>query len=257
MTMKKIKNQGFSLIQTIIVLGVISVLWSVTIELLNQLQKSQTELLTKSTILTLRNSILTNISNKFAWDKSVSLQPSLKCANNSTQYCNGTAFTKEIVVYDSQGNIIVNSISPTEGFTSSGARCNKFDKTSGSDECPIRAIVKWRADCSDALCSSQKDIISIEFEYKPVSLSKVFPFNPANYNQIEIPKSNMAGSESPVLICANASKIFIGYGKTYNSYTSDAQGCVPYDAFSGPRGDQGVSGPQGFQGPQGPAAACP
>ena len=73
-------------------------------------------------------------------------------------------------------------------------------------------------------------------------------------------ETSLSGNETPLLACAKIGKIFIGEGQSFNSHTADTQGCVPYQAFQGPRGDQGLAGPtgpQGNPGPQGDPGVCP
>lgn len=254
MLKKKNNNKGFSLIQTLVVIGIISVLWTVVIELLNQVQKSQYEILMKSTVLSVKNSLLANLSSSSAWQKTVSLQPSLKCTNNVSPYCDGAPASKDIVVYDSAGSVIFDSTSPSNGFTVNGVKCSTFDPVNGNDSCPIGVKVRWRALCDNSLCQSQQDLLSLQFEYKPQNSFRNVAFNSYNYNQIETPRNSMAGNETPLLSCAKLGKIFIGEGQSFNSFIADTQGCVPYQAFQGPRGEQGLvgaAGPQGVTGPQG------
>lgn len=253
-------NKGFSLVQTLVVIGIITVLWTVVIELLNQVQKSQYEILMKSTVLSVKNSILANVSSGGAWAQTVTAQPSLKCANNTDPYCNGAPASKDIIVYDSSGSVVFDSTNPNNGFTVNGMKCNSFDSVAGSDSCPIGVKVRWRALCSNALCQSQQDLVSVQFDYHPSSTARNVAFNAFNYNQVENPRNSLAGNETPLLSCAKIGKVFIGEGQTFNSVTADPQGCVPYNTFVGPRGLQGpvgAAGPQGPQGDPGAAAVCP
>lgn len=256
-------NKGFSLVQTLVVVGLISVLWTVVIELLNQVQKSQYEILMKSTVLSIRNSLLANVSSGAAWQKTVSLQPSLKCLNNTMAFCNGTPASKDIVVYDAAGSVIFDSTNPSNGFTVNGIKCSTYDAINGNDACPIGVKVRWRALCNNSTCQSQQDLVSLQFEFKPQNNVRNVAFNSYNYNQIETPRNSLSGNETPLLACAKIGKIFIGEGQSFNSISADTQGCVPYHAFQGPRGDQGLigaTGPQGIPGPPGdpgPPATCP
>lgn len=253
-------NKGFSLVQTLVVIGVISVLWTVVIELLNQVQRSQYEILMKSTVLTVRNSLLANVASSASWQKTVFLQPSLKCVSNATMYCDGTPSSKDIIIYDAAGSVIFDSTNPTNGFTVHGVKCNTYDAVNGNDACPIGVKVRWRALCNNTLCQSQQDLISLQFDFRPQSNMRNVAFNSYNYNQIETPRNSLSGNETPLLACAKIGKIYIGEGQTFNSVTADTQGCVPYYAFQGPRGDQGVVGaigPMGPQGNPGPPGTCP
>lgn len=260
MLRKNTNSKGFSLIQTLVIIGVISVLWTVVIELLNQVQKSQYEVLMKSTVLSVRNSLLANISSSGAWQKTVSLQPSLKCANNTDPYCNGAPASKDIIIYDAAGGVIFDSTNASNGFTVNGVKCSTYDGVNGNDSCPIGVKVQWRALCNNSFCESQQDLVSLQFDYRPKTTFRNVAFNSYNYNQIETPRNSLSGNETPLLACAKIGKIFIGEGQSFNSHVADTQGCVPYQAFQGPRGDQGLAGPTGPVGPQGdpgPPGTCP
>ncbi len=260
MLRKNINIKGFSLVQTLVIIGVISILWTVVTELLNQVQKSQYEVLMKSTVLSVRNSLLANISSSSAWQKTVSLQPSLKCTNNTDPYCDGAPASKDIIVYDAAGSVVFDSTVASNGFTVNGVKCSTYDAVNGNDSCPIGVKVQWRALCSNGLCQGQQDLVSLQFDFKPKNTFRNVAFNSYNYNQIETPRNSISGNETPLLACAKIGKIFIGEGQSFNSHTADTQGCVPYQAFQGPRGDQGLSGPtgpQGNPGPQGDPGVCP
>lgn len=253
-------NKGFSLVQTLVVIGIITVLWTVVIELLNQVQKSQYEIMMKSTVLSIKNSILANVSSGGAWAQTVAAQPSLKCTNNTDPYCDGAPSSKDIIIYDSSGSIVFDSTNPINGFTVNGMKCSSFDSVNGNDACPIGVKVRWRALCNNGLCQSQQDLVSVQFEFRPSSSARNVAFNSFNYNQVENPRNSLAGNETPLLSCAKIGKVFIGEGQTFNSVAADTQGCVPYNTFVGPRGLQGpvgAGGPQGPQGDPGAAAVCP
>jgi hypothetical protein len=263
--------KGFSLLQVIIVMGLTGVIWMAVAGILSQLQANQYEMMSKATILSLKWTLLNNISNNASWEKTRQSQLGiLKCNSNTQNFCNGNTSSNSVIkLLDATGGIIFDSTNPANGFTINGLKCSTFDQNTGNDQCPIGIKLKWRALCSNAICESQQDLLSIEFSFKPKSSSKNIPFNPLNYNVIEQSRTAMASNETPLLACAKIGKIFIGEGQSFGGQTADVQGCVPYSTFVGPRGiaggigpkgdvgAQGPSGPQGPQGPPGVDAVCP
>lgn len=249
-------ERGSTLIQVLVATGMMAVIASNTATILKNQSDMQTEIRLKSEILEIRQVLLSGISNDSSWTSTVSQNLFMKCLTPSQAYCqaNGTQ-TKNFKLYDAGGKLIYDSVTPTSGFTLSGATCNTYS-ANGNDQCPIRADINWKAVCTTAPCGSVQDIISIGFTYSPSSHSKKMPLNVGNYNVNQVLRTKLAVNDSPLMNCARQGMIYIGIGKTFNSYTSDIQGCVAYQAFVGPQGPQGPMGPEGPAGPVGAAGTC-
>ncbi len=260
---------GFSLLQVILVIGISGFVWVGLANVLDLVHNNQRHIMAKSTVVSVRQSLINAVSNEASWQHMVATQSFLECTSDADPYCNGDSTSvREIIIFDNQGNEIFDSTLDVNGFTVNGTLCNTFNQVDGNDACPIGVKVLWRALCSNELCDSQQDFISIEFRYLAQNPRRTIPFNAVNYNVVEQPRNSLGGHETPLLACAGQGKVFIGEGQSFNGTDADAQGCVPYETLVGPRGFQGgpgrvgpqgprgPQGPTGPQGPQGPSASC-
>lgn len=243
--------------------GVMAVAMGAVLAAVVQHQNTMAENTFKSNALEIRQAFMAAVASDSAWLVTQNRNSGMKCTSISQQYCApGSTARKEFDLYDADGTLIFNSSSPTAGFRYDGTKCDTYS-VNGNDNCPLRASLQWRAVCANAPCTSYESFISIHFQFSPKSKSKKFPFNSANYNVVEQSRRKFGGNDSPIMICARKGMLYIGEGNAFNGQSSDAEGCISYQAFRGPQGPQGpqgiagVIGPMGYTGPSGADAVCP
>lgn len=228
---------------------------AITTTVLKQ-QSVQEEILFKNNVIDIRNSLMSAITSDSAWMMTKANNAQMRCKSQSQQFCQTANLQRSTIsLYDGSGNLIYDPRVASSGYRMDGTPCNSFS-ASGNDLCPLRVSVQWRAVCSNSSCTTQEDFVGLQFDFKPSSNSKKFPFNPANYNVVEQNRAGFGGNDSPVMICARKGMVFIGEQNTFNGMYADGEGCVGYAAFRGavgPQGATGATGPPGDPGPPGPA----
>lgn len=256
-----LKNRkGSALINVLLAAGFMTVSATAVMKILLQYNRSQSEALFKSQVHEIRQSLTSAIASDSAWTVTRSRNTGMICATKTQLYCQpGGSQRKDFALYDAEGVLIFDSTNPAAGFRFDGTPCTTFSR-SGNDLCPLRVNLKWRSACMVTGCEGAEDFVTVLFEFFPASNDKKYPFNPANFNQVEVGRRSLQVSESPILACSRIGKVFIGYEQSYNGLSADAGGCVGYQAFRGPAGAQGPRGRDGSMGPTGPAgrdAVCP
>ncbi len=246
--LRPLANQGgFSLVQVLVMLGIMGIVAAGMTKLQMQQYKTQNEIAFKANVIAIRQSLISALASDSAWQMTRTRNPSLQCSSPGQAYCgSGSISRTDVDLYDAAGNIILRSSSPTAGFRHDGTPCDAYS-ASGNANCPLKVSAKWRGVCQSAPCSDIQDFISVTFEYTSAGGNN-YAFNPANYNIVELNRIKFSSQESPLMTCARAGKIFVGEGKTLNTYSADPQGCLEYSAFVGPQGEPGSPGAQGAPG---------
>lgn len=264
------KNEkGTSLVQILVVVGVMSILNLGVVSVMQTQSSSNHEMNMKTSVLAIRQNLVALIGNQNSWNQTYAANLDMRCYSTTQQYCNPNSSTDNLILrlMDANGGTVL-SPDPTAGFTALGEPCNQYSP-SGNDTCPIRVEVSWHAQCTASTCSPSvvasgrveaEELVSIKFSYSPKSRQKKYAFNPLNYNLVQQSRMRLQSNASPAIVCGDQGKIFIGINKMFNGHTTDPQGCIVYNAFVGPQGPQGPMGPMGPTGPMGPAgsdATCP
>ncbi|WP_374028934.1 type II secretion system protein [Bdellovibrio bacteriovorus] len=253
-------DRGFSLVQALVVLGVMSLINLGTITVMQRNNRTNHEINMKANVLAMRQNIVALIGNQNSWAQTYAVNFSMMCRSPGQTYCNpNSTQVTPIKLMDSGGNVVVDTV-PTAGFTLQGEPCNQYSPT-GNDACPLRVEVFWRAGCTPATCSNAvvasgrilaEEFVSLRFTYSPSSSERKFSFNSLNYNLVEQSRMRLQNNASPSVICGDQGKIYVGTGRTLRGYSSDSLGCIDYAAFFGDKGDTGAMGPTGPMGPMGP-----
>lgn len=257
---ESMNNQGFSLVQALVVLGVMSLINLGTITVMQRNNRTNHEINMKTNVLAMRQNIVALIGNQNSWTQTYAVNTNMMCSSPSQLYCNpASTAAAPIKLMDPGGNVVVNTL-PTSGFTLQGEPCNQYTPA-GNDACPLRVEVFWRAACTSATCSNTvvasgriqaEEFVSVRFTYSPSSQDNKYSFNPLNYNLIEQSRIRLQNNSSPAVICGEQGKIYVGTGRVFRGYSSDSLGCIDYAAFFGDKGDPGAAGPMGPMGPMGP-----
>lgn len=258
--MKLLTNsKGFGIVNVLMAAGLVSMTALSVASVLSKQSKDQSEFMLKTQVTEIRRSLLSAIASDSAWQETLTRNAVMRCLSPHQKYCGpNQTETADIILYDASGQVFYDGTKPTGGFRIDGLPCDTYS-TSGNDNCPVKAFLKWRAACTSGDCTQIENFVSLSFVYSPSSKEKKFPFNARNYGVEEVSRIKISASESPVLECARKSSFFIGEGQSFNGYVADTTGCVPYVAFQGAKGATGVAGmagPQGVPGSKGADAHC-
>ncbi len=180
--MKLLNRNGFSLIEMLVVLGVISIVATIFLQYLAAAQKEKRRL-EVATMLENKRSIIGHEITK-----SKAPKESIKIAANYVKDCDpgtpaptspltagacGTQFGGTANFVNESGALVVETLTANVGFDYSGQRCTTFDATAGSDACPFQAQMRWLASCvptgTTGACQNPEIFYDVTFLYKPVS----------------------------------------------------------------------------------------
>ncbi len=227
-------SKGFGIIEVLVSVAISLILMQAMSSIMINSFREQQKLNSKLQFTTVKESVLGYLSNQSSWEKTVSNNTSVTQCLLAHDCTSGAAGV--IDLYDITGAKIIHSNDPKSGFTAEGVQCNSFDENSYND-CVYHIEISWTAQCpSTAPCDLPEELVTstVKFNRKFSSL------NPKNYSFEKIARRSLS-SETPVVRCANAGKIFIGNSTpTFNGEIVDGAGCVNRQAFMGP---QGVPGP--------------
>lgn len=146
---------GFSLIELMVSVSVLSLVITGLIHIVNNHQIDQQKVKLQQQILSLQNNFEKIIRDNSAWRNTVqdSANPGLDCLRLHNP-CTGFIYTNysptldRIVLKDGANNIFYDGRSTNnKGYSLQGSECSGFsyDTTSGNDDCPVGFIVSWRA----------------------------------------------------------------------------------------------------------------
>lgn len=250
-----LNKKGMTLTQVMIMMGIISAFSVAIMSLMENQRKIQHEMNLKTSLTTIRQNMMGTIGNFQAWAQTKSRNAGMTCTSQNQNFCRASQTQRMMfALYDSSGAIVYDARVPTNGFTSSGQRCNTYS-AAGNDACPVRVDIEWRSACLTSNCVGSEDFVTMTFRYSP--RSSRLPLNTGMFDLSEQTRTMLGGSDSPFQACAKDQMIFIGVGKSFNGFAANPQGCVAYTAFRGPQGVQGATGSQGPQGASGANAYCP
>ncbi|MBK7962854.1 MAG: type II secretion system protein [Bdellovibrionales bacterium] len=195
---------GFSLVEVMVVLGIISIAFVFIMGLIEMVNSERQRTIVITTLESLRNRtaqyMIRNDSRK----------KTLESGANFVQLCAPAVlpctveYEGSFKLVDALGNTVVDSNIATTGFNINGEACNTFDAINGNDACPIRLELRWKGPCkpTDAnvipatACPSPILFLSGDFVFKPKS-NKFGTFNMKRFHFSELD----FGAESPDVTC--------------------------------------------------------
>lgn len=219
MRIKILSKRGMGLIPVIISAGILGVIALGALTTFDILSKQQRQMNLSFQASIVRNSLVTVLNNSKAWKNTIG-SPANNLASGTMLDCleNGNPCTtnqstdlpaggipigysqspgggspgvliKQIL--DPSGVVVLDSSSPTNGYTAQGTPCTTFDDNNGNDACPLKYEVRWWAKCNcknpgcapviaTDSCVGAQPLLQITAKYKPSSTSHQ-TFNPANY----------------------------------------------------------------------------
>lgn len=265
---KHFNNQnGFSLIQVLVLAGVIVLISLVLVTYFKGLQQSQRMLTLKTSREILKLATFANLSNYESWQKTISQNAGTQgvgmtsCLGTAAVSCLNNVSTL-IDVYNAAGGVVIDSKTASAGFRLSGEPCNSFvpyvapsTTTSGwvppggDDDCPFHMDVQWNpsccvgppSTCGTANCTKPNNYVRTIYYYNPANEKSLPPFN-AGASQLGWTNRLELSSDAPYVECGMESWVYIGKPlftlvmPNGGSWTSDIRGCVSAAAFRGPPG---------------------
>ena len=228
------KNNGLSMVEVLILVGLISVISAGVITVAQQFIRMQSQNNQKMMAVELRDELKKTISDQAAWNKTISdlsLNPDgsvhFDCIRNSTD-CSSVASAVPIydfipktatdTVYKNTYNPIAN---PNQGFSTDGTVCNTFAPSTvvATTNCAFRFTFKWAPDCTGfalGTCIDPRVIVSISFSHNPVPGIIIIPSGTTDPNSIS--KVFMRGLEFDNLTLQSICYAY-GPGSSYNPLT--------------------------------------
>lgn len=196
-TNTNVEPRGFSMIETLIALGIFSLLAAAVITFMLSVQVQIQGEKNKSSVYLARNIVARLLKSPAAWDVTVARQKytAFACFENPQSSCLGTdnqGYTT-FALYDATGNLIVAPASSRPGFTYQGSSCIGTDLTNGNDQCPIAAQIKWKRLCPTPACENPVAHVVVDFLHSPRSRSRQQPLNTKTLRvSLDIPKFRRA-----------------------------------------------------------------
>jgi hypothetical protein len=193
-----VSNQGFSLIEAIVYLGLAMAVmigaYSV-LKISSDMSKSANIFVSLHDI---RATILESLKNDTAFSNSLAAPVNANvfaCINNKTDCANqGGQFN----LFDAQGKQMTTVATPgtSEGFNNTGAPCTAFDPSLGNDTCAFRYVASWSPACpATGGCINPVVQLKIDLKVAPKDISQVGKINVTSF-EIFYVKSNLTASLS-------------------------------------------------------------
>lgn len=179
--MKRSQNSfGFTLLNFILVVALMSIISALVSSIFDAFFVQEKYATVTSKRQELYYDVMTMVSDDEAWKKTVDslTNVSMDCLKNPADFptipaaaagvCDATA-GGTFNLYDRNGAIIVDTLTPTAGFQTSGGTCNDFS-ASGNNYCPLRVELTWRPLCTT--CSEKQIEINALVRYVPTPESR-------------------------------------------------------------------------------------
>lgn len=242
-------RRGLSLLESLLALGMLSVVSVSAVALSIQLQNMNKLQGDKASLESISTFLKASIENQAAWDYTKGKNSPMSCAKTFPYSC-ATGAESKISLYNSEGKLLTDITKQNVGFKADGDICYTFD--TGDFGCIYRAEVSWRLACSTTQsCQYPDEQVAIKFFYKGDQKINLKQFEVAFTSRI-----NFGPNASPIVVCSRRDGFFIGYGQSAadaagNLIGADSYGCIPRTVLSGPVGPPGGDGSPGPSGAAG------
>lgn len=170
-----IKTNGFSLIETLVVLSLISIVMSAGLGMIQFISKERAKANFITTVQMTRDKVYSLIENGDSWNETIVQTTALSCLQpGSSTPCNhGIEVTP--ILRNQVGTAIFDSA--TQGFDSQGGICSLSD----GNNCPIRYNILTRLSCgTEASCLKPAVLTSAELSIPSTAIN--FPINVKKYS---------------------------------------------------------------------------
>lgn len=178
--MKTTRNSGFSLLEAIVAMGLVSVVLLSQSQVIQSLINQDAHFKTKVNLEHIRQQLLSMLSSPNVLSQTLAAPintASFDCLKNSTT-CSGA---KDFALVLGDGSIYYDTYNQNSGFTIDTNVCNTYNLSNSNDLCNIRATLTWKPDCPTGSCINPKRIwINISLS------SNSSNFTSINWNSFQI-----------------------------------------------------------------------
>lgn len=218
-------QSGFSLVQTMIALGILSGLIAGAMNIFGWTAKLQNDAMNLAQLELTKTQIINTLSNPDAWAKTIELsgpQAKMGCLKNKTS-CPPNP-PSNFILYDITGSqVVVDGIDSKAGFSPRGSPCTTFSMNGGDDACPFRFDIKWQAVCDpsdSSTCIQPLILINAHLYYRPKTIQQPINEDLYSINSFYIPR--------PAKICKQGNQQAIFFSDTPNVSVSTPFKVPPY-----------------------------
>jgi len=176
------RSGGFTLLNFILVIVLTSIVGAVVGSIFDAFFVHQKY----ATIISKRQEmfydVMSSVSGDTAWKKTVdtAANTSMDCLKDPVDFptlptavpCDDTS-GGSFNLYDRNGKLVIDTLTPTAGFQVSGGTCDQF-VSAGNDFCPLRAELTWKPLCTT--CTSKQIEITLMIYYAPTPGGRRLPF---------------------------------------------------------------------------------
>lgn len=177
-------DSGFSIVEILVVLGIISFVTLLMSTMVTEMFKQQTHVQVSATAHSIVGILKSNVMTARAWRNSIDHEEntSLTCLRNPPYDCNSNRQGGAFSIFDLSGSLVYKGTNSSSGYSYNGEPCADY-KPSGNDACPFRVDSTWAPICSSAgNCLNPQVRVSLRINYSPSSSFRRVPFNPTNYS---------------------------------------------------------------------------
>lgn len=161
-------HSGFTLVEVMLGVGILGI-FVLGIGYLTSLNtKAQMSFQSDEWLEQYRAELMRALQDETAWAQMIAdpANTGFDCLRTHSD-CTAVSTTPErILVKDRDGRVISDTSQPTSGFDVRGQPCTTFDGVNGSDQCPYRVGVSWRAFCA-INCVNPEVRVRVDFVHKP------------------------------------------------------------------------------------------
>ncbi|MGZ5278475.1 MAG: PulJ/GspJ family protein [Pseudobdellovibrionaceae bacterium] len=161
--MKTAKRNGFTLVESLMAVLIFSLSGLAFSSFVSISANTQSKNKAKMSVAQSKGQVLAMIANRSVWFRNLKdadevnhphitnkkLNPELACLRDGT-LCAETETGYDLTLTDQNGNIVVDGIDSTKGFTKEGAVCSGFSASTPNPACPWRLSLKWSPICPTA-----------------------------------------------------------------------------------------------------------
>lgn len=258
------KNQkGSAMMQVLIAAAIFLIISVVMLSYFDGIRQTHRLIGLKTSTEILKLSIIANLANYEAWQRTIALNPGTQASNGMDCLTAGPCvndINANIDLYNANGDAVVLTNTPSSGLNLMGETCNTFVPypttttpgtgvaPGGDDDCPIHVEISWfsrccvnqTGACNPATCNRPINYVRSTYFYNPAN-EKSFP--PFNFAAPQLPWTNRVelSSDSPYVECGMETWVYIGKPlftmvMPAGTFTSDIRGCITAAAFRGPPG---------------------
>lgn len=144
----KSPQRGFTLVETLIVMGLLIVVIFGVATVFHLTSRLQVENSLDASLADIRQDIRNLLRDDTSWSNTTleTANTSLQCLTSGT--CALNTWKPILKLRDSNNAVAYDFSNPKVGFSTSGDICSGFSTTTTTLSCPLQAILKWRAVCA-------------------------------------------------------------------------------------------------------------